>query len=148
MNNKSIDKNYLITQLKGMDKDFLIRKYGRIVEKTKAEYDALSEEEKNLDGVLYYINDSSTSEIDTMLTYINAPISWEENTIYEDYPWTGVINWNGITEEYSVDVRFSPEMVNSGIYAPFAISEKDVAYIYASEQGAETCPLIIAMKVK
>lgn len=59
MSNKATDKDYLLRQLKNFDDDILENKYqGKVEEMTQAEYDVLSEEEKN-DGTIRFITDGT-----------------------------------------------------------------------------------------
>lgn len=81
------------------------------------------------------------------LTFSNVPITWATDSTYADYGYKGTMTCEGVTADYSADCRLSAEMVTSGIYASFTNTATNKVYIYASEEGASTCPVVIATKV-
>lgn len=81
------------------------------------------------------------------LTFSNVPITWATDSTYADYGYKGTMTCEGVTADYSADCRLSAEMVTAGIYASFTNTATNKVYIYASEEGASTCPVVIATKV-
>lgn len=66
-----------------------------------------------------------------------------------DYPYRAAITTTGTTSDFSPDVRFDLDEAVSGIFAPIAVSDSNVVYIYASTVPASdiTIPAIICTKV-
>lgn len=70
---------------------------------------------------------------------------WEQSSVYENYPYAGIIMCHGVTNEHIPIVNFSMVDATSGIFAPIAESGTGYVKIYASEQPATgiTIPSII-----
>lgn len=85
-----------------------------------------------------------------VLTFVDVPITWYADSTYEGYGYgyKGTMTCAGVTADYSADITPSPEMIDSGIYAQFNFTGTNEVYIYASEEGASTCPVVIATKVR
>lgn len=66
-----------------------------------------------------------------------------------DYPYRAAVTTTGTTSDFSPDVRFDLDEAVSGIFAPIAVSDSNVVYIYASTIPASdiTIPAIICTKV-
>jgi hypothetical protein len=73
------------------------------------------------------------------------PVSaWEADTTFEDFPYKAAIECSGVTENFTVDVVFSPADVSRGIFCTVTIAYENGVYIYASEIPEEdiTIPTI------
>ena len=68
---------------------------------------------------------------------------------YADYPFRADITIQGVTTDYSPDVRFGLDEAVSGIFAPIADTGTNKVMIYASEQPSATVtiPVIICTNV-
>lgn len=68
---------------------------------------------------------------------------------YADYPFRADITVTDMTGDYSPDVRFGYDEMNSGIFAPVAESDTDVIKIYASQVPSAdiVIPTIICTKL-
>ena len=114
---------------------------------TQAEWEALSQAEKD-----YY--DQAEIDDDQYMTNVNqivahdkvvAVADWQADATYTGFSYKAEISMPGVTADYSPDVRFGFNDINSGIFAPVAdaIANKVVIYAYQIPSAAITIPVII-----
>lgn len=87
------------------------------------------------------------------LSFINKVVpvtSWTKDSAYIDYPYRAAIACDGVTADYSSDVRFDMETVVSGELSTVTDTIDGKVYIYANIEPLKdiAVPVIIATKVK
>lgn len=85
------------------------------------------------------------AEIKNLVNAEVAVADWEVDATYSDYGYKAEIGLQGVTSDYSPDVRFAYAEISSGIFAPVADTDTDKVIIYASEvpESAIIIPAII-----
>ena len=119
----------------------------KIFRGTLAEWEALTPTEQN-----YY--DQAEIDDDQYMTNVNqivahdkvvAVADWQADATYSGFSYKAEISMPGVTADYSPDVRFDFDDINSGTFAPVADAAADKVVIYASAvpASAVTIPVII-----
>lgn len=119
----------------------------KIFRGTLAEWEALSQAEKD-----YY--DQAEIDDGQYMTNVNhivahdkvvAVADWQADATYTGFSYKAEISMPGVTADYSPDVRFDFDDINSGIFAPVADAGTDKVIIYANAvpAAAITIPVII-----
>lgn len=78
--------------------------------------------------------------------YTDISVTFVADTTYEDFPFKGTINLDGVTANDVAFVNFNPADSLSGIYSPFAITEEGKVLVFASEQKNTTIDNIMIVR--
>lgn len=119
----------------------------KIFRGTLAEWEALTQAQKD-----YY--DQAEIDDDQYMTNVNqivahdkvvAVADWQADATYTGFSYKAEISMPGVTADYSPDVRFDFDDINSGVFAPVADAGTDKVIIYANAvpAAAITIPVII-----
>lgn len=119
----------------------------KIFRGTLAEWEALTPTEQNYYDQAEIIDDQYMANVNQIVAHdkVVAVADWQADATYSGFSYKAEISMPGVTADYSPDVRFDFDDINSGIFAPVADAGTDKVVIYANAvpAAAITIPVII-----
>ncbi|MBO7731921.1 MAG: hypothetical protein J6S67_05195 [Methanobrevibacter sp.] len=119
----------------------------KIFRGTLAEWEALSQAEKDYYDQAEIDDDQYMANVNQIVAHdkVVAVADWQADATYSGFSYKAEISMPGVTADYSPDVRFDFDDINSGLFAPVADAGTDKVIIYANAvpAAAVTIPVII-----